>query len=69
MAESEWVKQDRLRREARLREENRTKVAGTLLGVLLVVAILGLTLWMRHSAPCWIFPLHEAPTRCLPGGH
>lgn len=51
---------------ARFINSDRTwKVLGTLTGILLVGGILGLVLWMRYSAPCWIFPLAEAPSRCV----
>lgn len=65
MREAGWQKIDRERREARARSERRWKAAGTAIGILLFLAILALVLWMRHSAPCWIFPLAEAPSRCL----
>lgn len=65
MREAKWQRVERERREARARSDRRWKAVGIVIGVLLFVAILALVLWMRHSAPCWIFPLAEAPSRCL----
>ena len=45
--------------------ERAWKVYGTLIGLIILAVILGLVLWTRHSAPCWVFPLAEAPSRCL----
>ena len=45
--------------------ETAWKVYSVLLVLLVLAVIVGLVLWIRHSAPCWMFPLAEAPSRCL----
>jgi len=62
-----WQEQERLERQRRRRAKRREDIIVAVIGALIVLAIIGLVLWMRAAAPCWIFPLREAPTRCLPG--
>jgi membrane protein required for beta-lactamase induction len=50
-----------------LNSEGFTNFLAVLFWVVVIGGIVALILWTRHSAPCWIFPLAEAPTRCLPG--
>jgi len=48
-----------------LDSERAWKTYGVLIAIIGVLAILALVFWIRHSAPCWVFPLAEAPSRCL----
>lgn len=40
---------------------------GTLLVLAVILGVLALSWWMRETLPCGMFPLAEAPVRCLPG--
>lgn len=53
--------------ERNAKAEREGKIIAAVILIVVAAAIIGLTLWIRHSAACWIFPLAEAPTRCLPG--
>ena len=52
-------------RKRRLRRNRREKWVVRIIGTLIILGFIALALWMRAAAPCWIFPLKEAPTRCL----
>ena len=51
----------------RLSVDTQAKIIAAFVVTLIIVAMLGLTFFIRAKAPCWMFPLYEAPTRCLPG--
>jgi hypothetical protein len=61
----EWRERERLERAARRKRERREKVIVNIIGTLVVLAIVALVFWLRAAGPCWLFPLKEAPTRCL----
>jgi hypothetical protein len=49
------------------KEDRAVKVIAAAIVALLLVVVLGLSFAVRVYAPCWMFPLREAPVRCLPG--
>lgn len=68
MAKKSWSQMTQDERDAANRRSERiVKVIAALIVGLILVAILTVTFGVRRYAPCWIFPLKEAPTRCLPG--
>jgi len=50
-----------------LNSEAFLKVAAALIALAIFAALFGIAWAIRAHAPCSIFPLAEAPTRCLPG--
>lgn len=63
-----WIeKRDAERRAKAKRNDLITKILAGLIVFAMIVAIVGVVLGVRRYAPCWVFPLAEAPTRCLPG--
>ena len=53
--------------QAREESEWIEKALAAVIVALILAVILGFTFFVRAKAPCWVFPLKEAPTRCLPG--
>ena len=59
---NDWKREEAERRRRAKRKEN---IFVGVVGTLIVLAIIALVFFVRAKAPCWIFPLKEAPTRCL----
>lgn len=62
---------DDYQRRFKRMKRNSDRISNALAAVLvalLFAAIIGLVLWIRAAAPCWVFPLKDAPTRCLTNG-
>lgn len=42
-----------------------TSALAALIVLVVLGAVLGLVVWFRVAAPCWVFSVAEAPVRCL----
>ena len=66
MARKPWHQMSQEERDAaNRRSELITKVIAGLIVFLIFAVIISITLVIRYAAPCWVFPLKEAPSRCL----
>ena len=66
MSKKPWNQMTQDERAAsKRRDDIIVKVIAGLIFTVIIGVILGVTFFVRAKAPCWVFPLREAPTRCL----
>lgn len=56
---------DEERAAEKRRDDIKFKAIAAVIFTVIIGVILSITLLIRAKAPCWVFPLKEAPSRCL----